>query len=114
MGSDYTIRGRIWIDKGVEAFIGDGKYELLQKIKVHSSLSKAASSMNMSYKKAWLSVKKINASAEEDLVVLNRGGKNGGKAELTSFALILLDKYEKLQKEFERFLDKQNSRWLEH
>ena len=47
MGSNYTIRGRIWIDIGAEAFIGDGKYELLQKIKVHGPLSKAASSMNI-------------------------------------------------------------------
>lgn len=111
MGSNYTIRGRIWIDKGAEAFIGDGKYELLQKIKVHGSLSKAASSMNMSYKKAWLSVKKINKFSEQELIVLSRGGSKGGKAVLTPNAEKLIKRYQDLQAEFDNFLKAQNESW---
>jgi len=107
----YEVKGRIWVDDGDYAFLGDGRIELLLKVAKYGSLRKAAESMGMSYKKAWLSVKKINNSANEIMVQLERGGVKGGKAYLTPYAKNLIEKYEKMNIELQNFLKVQNEYW---
>jgi molybdate transport system regulatory protein len=48
----YAVDGRIWITLGTRAFIGQGKIELINKIKELGSLRKAAMDMKMSYRQA--------------------------------------------------------------
>jgi molybdate transport system regulatory protein len=106
-----NISGRIWIDKGKISFLGEGRVSLLKKIAEYGSLRKAASSMEMSYKKAWLSVKKMNELAGSPLVILSRGGKKGGVAILTPEAINLLEKYDSLMLDFDDFLITQDNKW---
>ncbi len=55
------IKGRIWLDSDNSSFIGQGKIELLLKIKELGSLRKAAIDMKMSYRQAWENINQINA-----------------------------------------------------
>ena len=48
------VKLKIWIENKVgQAFLGDGRANLLQAIKDTGTLSAAAKQMKMSYRKAW-------------------------------------------------------------
>jgi molybdate transport system regulatory protein len=108
MKNKLKISGRIWIDnKGIN-LAGAGKLRLLQKIKELGSLRKAANEMEMSYRHAWGQIDKMNKSSEKPLVILKRGGKEGQTAEITQFGEMILESFEKLQDNFNEFLEKQS------
>ncbi|MBK1881372.1 LysR family transcriptional regulator [Luteolibacter pohnpeiensis] len=73
---------------------GPGKAELLEKITELGSLNAAASSMDMSYMKAWKMIKSLNATFKEPLVELRRGGKAQGGAQLTATGEMVLSLYQ--------------------
>ena len=79
----YRCNGRIWIENNGETFLGFGRIVLLEKIREHGSISKAARSMKMSYKHAWDLVDSMNRQAGKPLVATSKGGKGGGGAQLT-------------------------------
>ncbi len=79
----FHCRGRIWIEKDGETFIGFGRVVLLERIQEHGSISKAARSMQMSYKQAWDLVDSMNRSAPKPLVTTSTGGRGGGGAVVT-------------------------------
>ncbi len=105
----FKLSGRIWLTKNNENVLGSGKVQLLDHIDSLGSLRKAAQQMEMSYRKAWYSVQKINSIAEEPIVILKRGGKDGGKATVTELGKKLLKNYKYQQLAFKRFLEQQNS-----
>ena len=107
---EYSVNGRIWIDFGDSSFIGHGKIELLKKTKELGSLRKAAMELNMSYAQAWYNIDKMNKSAPTPLIILHRGGKEGGIAQITEMGEEVLYRYKKLQKKFDIFLKKQTKR----
>jgi len=49
----FQLKSRIWIEDKEGIFLGEGRIQLLLAIEKEGSLSKAAKSMKMSYKKAW-------------------------------------------------------------
>lgn len=105
----FKISGRIWLTKDGENVLGSGKVQLLELIDDLGSLRKAAQHMNMSYRKAWYSVQKINTINDSPIVILRRGGKDGGKAILTPKGKSLLKHYKLHQGAFQEFLKLQNS-----
>jgi len=104
----YRIKGRIWIEINKETFIGGGKARLLSKIAELGSLRKAAAEMNLSYRQAWYSLNHMNKAAEEPLIILKRGGKQGGIAQITEFGEKILNQFKKIEKDFAIFLEVQN------
>jgi len=77
------FRGRIWIDGPEGTFIGYGRVVLLERIKEHGSITKAAKSMEMSYRRAWDLVDSMNRQSKKPFVELATGGKGGGGARVT-------------------------------
>lgn len=77
------FRGRIWIDGPEGTFIGYGRVVLLERIQEHGSITKAAKSMEMSYRRAWDLVDSMNRQAKKPFVELATGGKGGGGARVT-------------------------------
>ena len=69
------------------------KAELLKIIDEEHSLRKAASKLGISYKHAWIMLKKMNEALEEPAIVTVRGGKDQGTF-LTDLGRRLLDEYE--------------------
>jgi molybdate transport system regulatory protein len=63
--------------------IGPGKIALLEAIQATGSISAAARSLGMSYRRAWLLVEQINDSLQQPAVTAATGGRQGGGAALT-------------------------------
>jgi molybdate transport system regulatory protein len=79
MRLDVKVRVRA----GAEIAMGPGKADLLDAIDATGSISAAARSMNMSYRRAWLLVDVMNRSFRAPLVVGAAGGHQGGGAGVT-------------------------------
>ena len=93
---DLEIRLRCWITLEGEKFFGPGRMQLLLGIQEEGSISKAAKTMGMSYKKAWDMINDLNARGQQPYVILKKGGEKGGGAELTAHALQVIELFSKL------------------
>jgi molybdate transport system regulatory protein len=78
-GTHLSIR----IDLSSGDRIGPGKIALLEAIRTTGSISGAARSIGMSYRRAWLLVEEINRSLREPAVTAETGGARGGGAAIT-------------------------------
>lgn len=106
-------RGRIWLQGMDGTFIGYGRAVLLERIKEFGSISKAAKSMDMSYKHAWDLLKSMQNQAGKTLVETSRGGVGGGGACLTCDGEDLLAYFWQTQQRFNRFLEQEKEQWRE-
>lgn len=84
LGRDLDIRAKAWITAGNETFLAYGRIMLLEKIREFGSISAAARSIGMSYRRAWWHVETMNRLAARPLVKTAVGGKGGGGARLTA------------------------------
>ena len=91
-----TIRLSIILGSG--ARVGPGKAALLESIRDTGSISAAARSMGMSYKRAWLLLDSMNQAFTEPVVTAAPGGTRGGGANLTAFGAEVLERYRRLEK----------------
>ena len=104
---EYKIKSRIWIESGDYVFLGEGRIKLLKAIIETGSLSKAAKSLKMSYKKAWNLLNAINESSQQPVVITSIGGKNGGGAEITNYGKKLITVFDSINAKCWKFLDTQ-------
>lgn len=93
---NITIGSKFWIEKNGQFFLGKGRVELLKAVRETGSISAAAKSMSMSYKKAWESVDAMNALADHPLVERKTGGKGGGGTVVTEEGEKAIQLYEEL------------------
>ena len=91
--SKAVAKTRIRILLGTAFAIGPGKADLLQAIAQTGSISAAARSMDMSYRRAWLLVDTMNQCFREPVVDTATGGKGGGGARITPFGKKVLRRY---------------------
>jgi molybdate transport system regulatory protein len=64
--------------------IGPGKVALLEAIRDHGSISAAARSLDMSYRRAWVLLQEINQSMRRPAVLSEHGGESRGGSTLTA------------------------------
>src|SRR5215831_13765811 len=64
--------------------IGPGKIALLEAIRSTGSISAAARSLGMSYRRAWLLVEEVNDALRQPAVTAETGGRRGGGAVVTA------------------------------
>lgn len=107
---DYTIKSRIWIEADGNILLGEGRVSLLKGIEDTGSLSKAAKSLGMSYKKAWSLIDAVNSRAQQPVITTSVGGKGGGGAKLTPYGKSLVNAFETINKNCWKFLDDQISK----
>lgn len=93
------VRSRV--DLAHDCSLGPGKIGLLEGIERSGSLSAAARSMGMSYRRAWLLLHSTNEAFQEPVVELAVGGRDGGGARLTAFGRRLVADF----RDFERAVD---------
>lgn len=91
-------QARIRLDFSAGCSIGPGKIALLEAVARTGSLSAAARSVGMSYRRAWLLLHSVNESFAEPSVALSVGGKAGGGAKLTPFGTRLIAAYRAFEK----------------
>lgn len=77
--------------------IGPGKIALLEAIAREGSISAAARSLNMSYRRAWELVSALNETFASPVVARLTGGRRGGGASLTELGLQILAGYRAIE-----------------
>jgi molybdate transport system regulatory protein len=77
--------------------IGPGKTSLLETIRSTGSISAAARTLEMSYRKAWLLVDEINNGLHEPAVMAESGGRHGGGAVVTAVGARIIDLYHSIE-----------------
>lgn len=90
---------RFRIDFAENLNLGPGKIALLEAIGEHGSLSTAAGSLGLSYRRAWLLLDSLNKTFNQPVTHSNAGGKNGGGSSITEFGRLLVSQYRALEKE---------------
>ena len=83
---------------GEEIAFGPGKADLLEAIEKKGSISSAAKSLGLSYRRAWDMVNTMNQSFKEPLVLGVVGGKKGGGSTVTPMGKNLVIVYRKMEK----------------
>ena len=103
------IRTKLFIGRET---VGIGKIELLEAIAETGSISAAAASMGMDYRRAWLLLKSTQDAFSVPLFVTQRGGSGRGGALLTPEGEELIRSYRdtmrRVEREFAPMLD-----WVE-
>jgi molybdate transport repressor ModE-like protein len=94
MAKGPTIRFRIDFEN--DANVGPGKIALLETIRETGSLSAAARTLGMSYRRAWLLVESLNNTFEKPTTINTTGGAGGGGAKVTDFGDLLIERYRQL------------------
>ncbi|HET7097954.1 MAG TPA: winged helix-turn-helix domain-containing protein [Casimicrobiaceae bacterium] len=87
------VRFRLRITKGEAIALGPGKTDLLEAIAKTGSLTSAAKSLGMSYRRAWLLVDTMNQCFREPVVKTASGGAHGGSTELTEVGREIVRRY---------------------
>jgi molybdate transport system regulatory protein len=93
---------RIRIDFAENVHVGPGKIALLEAIKSTGSISDAARSLSMSYRRAWMLINSLKQGFSEAVTVSATGGAGGGGARVTSFGASLIRQYRTLEREVGR------------
>ena len=101
------IKSKIWLETDEGIIISEGRIRLLKLIEATGSLNKAAKEMNISYQKAWKLVDASNKASKEPLVATQIGGNKGGGTVITPYGKLLIESFEKINKECWNFLDLQ-------
>ena len=92
---NLKLQIRILLEQDI-AF-GPGKADLLEAIARTGSISQAAKSMNMSYRRAWQLVDTMNQCFETVLVETQTGGTHGGGAAVTALGQKVLQHYRQME-----------------
>lgn len=109
---DQTLKPLLKIAFPPEERLGCGKIELLEHIRETGSISAAGRRMDMSYRRAWLLVDAINTMFTKPAVASQRGGKQGGGAQLTEFGEELIHQFRAMEQAVNEAL-KPHLVWLE-
>jgi len=88
---------RFRIDFAMNSWVGPGKIELLEAIRGCGSLTRAARSLDMSYRRAWLLLDNLNSCFQEPVTLATTGGKGGGGVTVTTFGESLIASYRELE-----------------
>lgn len=101
------------INKKGEPFMGIGLVWLMQGIKKHKSISRAAKDMNLSYAKAMKMLNWLEENLGEKILIRRHGGNDRAGAELTQFGEKYIKKYDVFQKKIKKFAEEEFMRFKE-
>jgi molybdate transport system regulatory protein len=89
---------RIRVDLAPGCSVGPGKVSLLEAIEREGSLSLAAKSIGLSYRRAWNLLADLNGSFANPVVATAVGGVSGGGASVTDFGRALIAEFRALER----------------
>ncbi|WP_316976708.1 winged helix-turn-helix domain-containing protein [Shumkonia mesophila] len=89
------VRPRVTIGESIA--IGPGKIDLLRHVAESRSISAAARTMGLTYKRAWLLIDSLNRGFGKPVLEAAVGGKGGGGARLTPLGEALVARYGELE-----------------
>jgi len=77
--------------------LGPGMAQLLERVAELGSIRRAAASMDMSYRKAWLLIQELQKTFDGPVVTAEAGGVAGGGTHLTELGAGLLKLYRRVE-----------------
>jgi len=90
---------RIRVDLAPGCSVGPGKVSLLEAIEREGSLSVAAQSIGMSYRRAWDLLADLNRAFKEPVVATVVGGTRGGGAQVTKYGQALMKAFRAVERD---------------
>ena len=84
---------KLWLQDGDQLTMSDYRAALLQQVCQSGSLSAAAATMGLSYRRAWGKVRQIEQQLGYQVVRSEAGGIGGGTSRLTVEGEQLLERY---------------------
>src|SRR5436190_14270096 len=94
--ADWTIGLRVGIERGERAILGHVQAQLMDAIDREHSITAAAKTARMSYRRAWTLIQEMNRAAGTALIEAAVGGVQGGGAKLTEKGRFALEVYRRL------------------
>lgn len=95
--SKPVLKFRIRITDGDSIPIGPGKVSLLEAIETTGSITAAAKSLQMSYRRAWLLLDEMNRMLKAPAVASAKGGQQGGGSIVTAEGHKLITLYRRIE-----------------
>lgn len=92
-----TLKLRMRVTVGDVIAIGPGKIALLEALDETGSITAAAKSLDMSYRRAWLLIDETNKALKEPAVATAAGGAKGGGSALTESGRALVSLYRQIE-----------------
>nr|WP_231716866.1 LysR family transcriptional regulator [Burkholderia ubonensis] len=102
-----SVSFRMRIRKGDTVALGPGKVALLEAVRAHGSISAAARSLGMSYRRAWLLIDELNRSLTSPATVSEQGGHSGGGCTLTPVGEEIVRLYRAIELQAQKHCAKQ-------
>lgn len=102
-----SVSFRMRIRKGDMVALGPGKVALLEAVREHGSISAAARSLGMSYRRAWLLIDELNRSLTSPATVSEQGGHSGGGCTLTPVGEEIVRLYRSIELQAQKHCAKQ-------
>jgi molybdate transport system regulatory protein len=104
-------RFNLWIEKDGAVVISRWRARLLRAIDETGSITAAAASLKVPYRRAWERVQEMERSLGEHLISTEIGGTHGGGAELTQEGKALLARFDNFARGFDEQVE---ARFQEH
>ncbi|MGZ2749110.1 winged helix-turn-helix domain-containing protein [Burkholderia stagnalis] len=98
---------RMRVRMGDTVALGPGKVALLEAVREHGSISAAARSLGMSYRRAWLLIDELNRSLTSPATVSEQGGHSGGGCTLTPVGDEIVRLYRAIEQQAQKHCAKQ-------
>lgn len=95
--SKPEMRFRLRVTAGDAIAIGPGKIALIEAIAKTGSITSAAKSLDMSYRRAWLLLDDLNRSLKKPAVDSAKGGRDGGGSQVTEAGMQLITLYREIE-----------------
>ncbi len=102
---EITPKARLWLASSEGTYLAPGRVTLLERIEEYGSITRAAKSMEMSYRHAWLLLDDINSKAPAPLVIKTTGGKGGGGSYLSDEGKRAVKEFNNLQEKLRLFIE---------
>lgn len=91
------VQFRLRISKSHDIAVGPGKIDLLEAIGNTGSITAAARSLGMSYRRAWLLVDTMNRCFKSPVVEAEAGGRRGGGTRVTALGVEVIRRYRRIE-----------------
>ena len=102
---NLRLNYKIWLETSDRnGILGDKKCELLRAIDETGSLNDAMKKLNLTYRKTWDNLRKIERELGFPVIKPTRGGVDGGNTVLTTEGKILIQAFEKFHSEYDQII----------
>jgi molybdate transport repressor ModE-like protein len=102
---NLRLNYKIWLETSDRnGILGDKKCELLRAIDETGSLNDAMKKLNLTYRKTWDNLRKIERELGFPLIKPTRGGTDGGNTVLTIEGKILIEAFDKFHSEYDQII----------